>query len=93
MVALKGWQRANNHAVEPETRFATRMSKAQEYINSSDFRAKDGGGLDALAKSTHERCSRVSLLKGGGAPSDLSSEISLSSYLGHCTVSEGIQVD
>ena len=66
-MALKGWQRANNHAVEPETRFATRMSKAQEYINSSDIRAKDGGGLDALAKSTHERCSRVSLLKEGGS--------------------------
>ena len=62
--ATKGWQRANNHAVESGTRFATRMSKVQEYINSSDFRAKDGGGLDALAKSTHERCSRVSLLKG-----------------------------
>ena len=49
---------------ETRARFATRMSKVQEYINSSDFRAKDGGGLDALAKSLRERCRRVSLLKG-----------------------------
>ena len=45
----------------PPTR---RMSKVQEYINSPDFSAKDGGGLDALAKSLRERCRRVSLLKG-----------------------------
>ena len=49
---------------ETRARFATRMSKVQEYINSSDFRAKDGGGLNALAKSLRERCRRVSLLKG-----------------------------
>ena len=49
---------------EMRARFATRMSKVQEYLNSSDLRAKDGGGLDALAKSLRERCRRVSLLKG-----------------------------
>ena len=92
MAALKGWQRANNHAVEPETRFATRMSKVQEYINSSDFRAKDGGGLDALAK-VNSRAMQSCVSPKGGAPSDLSSEISLPSYLGHCTVSEAIRVD
>ena len=49
---------------ETRARFANRMSKVQEYINSSNFTAKDGGGLDALAKSLRERCRRVSLLKG-----------------------------
>ena len=49
---------------EMRARLANRMSKEQEYINSSDFTAKDGGGLDALAKSLRERCRRVSLLKG-----------------------------
>ena len=48
---------------ETRARFAPRMSKVQEYINSCDFSAKDGGGLDALAKSIHERCRRVSLRK------------------------------
>ena len=49
---------------ETHARFATRMSKEQEYMSSSDFRAKDGGGLAALAESLRERCRRVSLLKG-----------------------------
>ena len=49
---------------ETHARFATRMSKVQEYMNSSDFRAKGGGGLAALAESQRERCRHVSLLKG-----------------------------
>ena len=49
---------------ETRARFATRMAKVQDYMNSSEFKAQDGGGLAALAESLRERCRRVSLLKG-----------------------------
>ena len=49
---------------ETRTRFATRMAKVQDYMNSSEFKAQAGGGLAALAESLRERCRRVSLLKG-----------------------------
>ena len=41
-----------------------RMSKVQDYMNSTDFKARDGGGLAALAQSLRERCRRVCLLEG-----------------------------
>ena len=49
---------------ETRARFATRMAKVQDYMNSSEFKAQAGGGLAALAESPRERCRRVSLLKG-----------------------------
>ena len=49
---------------ETRARFATRMSKVQDYLNSSEFKAQDGAGLASLARSLRERCHRVSLLNG-----------------------------
>ena len=49
---------------ETRARFARRMAKVQDYINSPEFKARDGGGLAALAESLRARCQRVSLLKG-----------------------------
>ena len=49
---------------ETRARFARRMSKVQDYMNSTDFKARDGGGLAALAQSLRERCRRVCLLEG-----------------------------
>ena len=49
---------------ETRGRFARRMAKVQAYMNSSEFKARDGGGLASLAESLRERCRRVSLLRG-----------------------------
>ena len=49
---------------ETRARFARRMAKVEAYINSPEFKARDGGGLAALAESLRARCQRVSLLKG-----------------------------
>ena len=49
---------------ETRARFATRVMKVQNYLNSPDFNARDGGGLAALAQSLRERCRRMSGLSG-----------------------------
>ena len=49
---------------ETRIRFKNRMKRAEDYMNSSESRARDGGGLAALSASLHERCARVSALKG-----------------------------
>ena len=49
---------------ETRARFANRMAKVQEYMNSEQFKARDGGGLLALAESLRERCRRLVLLEG-----------------------------
>ena len=49
---------------ETRARFVNRMSKVQEYMNSEQFKARDGGGLLALAESLRERCRRLVLLEG-----------------------------
>ena len=40
------------------------MAKVQEYMNSDEFTARDGGGLASLAESMHDRFRRVVDLKG-----------------------------
>ena len=49
---------------ETRARFARRMAKVEAYINSPEFKARDGGGLAALAESLRARCQRVSLFRG-----------------------------
>ena len=49
---------------ETRARFARRMSKVQDYMNSPEFKARDGGGLASLAEALRERCHRVSQLRG-----------------------------
>ena len=50
---------------EARNRFKNRMKRVEDYMNSGELTARDGGGLAALAASLHERCARVSALKGG----------------------------
>ena len=40
------------------------QQRVEDYMNSNEFAARDGGGLGSLAACLHERCSRVSALKG-----------------------------
>ena len=40
------------------------MKRMEDYMNSLEFSARDGGGLAALSASAYERCARVSALKG-----------------------------
>ena len=49
---------------ETRSRFANRMAKVQEYMNSAEFKARDGGGLASLAESLRERCRLLALLNG-----------------------------
>ena len=49
---------------ETRARFANRIAKVQEYMHSEQFKARDGGGLLALAESLRERCRRMVLLEG-----------------------------
>ena len=49
---------------ETRARFVNHMSKVQEYMNSEQFKARDCGGLLALAESLRERCRRLVLLEG-----------------------------
>ena len=49
---------------ETRNRFAGRMEKVVAYMNSSEFAARDGGGLEALAQSLRSRCGRLKELKG-----------------------------
>ena len=49
---------------ETRNRFKNRMKRVEDYINSAEFNARDGGGLASLSSSLHEGCVRVSALKG-----------------------------
>lgn len=49
---------------ETRRRFAGRMAKVEEYLNSKDFATRDGGGLHALAQGLRDRMKRVSELEG-----------------------------
>ena len=49
---------------ETRARFARRMGKVEDYMNSPEFKQRDGGGLASLAEALRERCRRVSLLQG-----------------------------
>jgi hypothetical protein len=49
---------------ETRGRFANRMEKVVGYMNSKEFKARDGGGLPALTECLRERCQRLKLLKG-----------------------------
>ena len=49
---------------ETRARFANRMAKVQAYVNSDEFKARDGRGLAALAESLRDRCRRVCELQG-----------------------------
>ena len=49
---------------ETRARFANRMAKVQAYMNSDEFKARDGGGLASLAQSLKKRCRLVSELQG-----------------------------
>ena len=49
---------------ETRAKFARRIAKVQEYMNSSEFQARDGGGLASLAEALRERCRRLVFLKG-----------------------------
>ena len=49
---------------ETRNRFKNRMKRVQDYLNSTEFNARGGGGLAALSSSLRERCVRVSTLKG-----------------------------
>ena len=50
-------------------RFANRMAKVQDYLNSTEFAARDGGGLASLAEPLRERCRRLAHLNGDRLPS------------------------
>ena len=49
---------------ETRGRFAGRIRKVHDYMNSAEFKARDGGGLASLPESLIERCRRVVELKG-----------------------------
>ena len=49
---------------ETRAQLANRMRKVEEYLNSDAFRARDGGGLPALAEAMRPRCQRLSELQG-----------------------------
>ena len=50
---------------ETPARFAYRMNKVNEFLNSEEFAAPSGGGLSSLARSLLSRCSRVLEEDGG----------------------------
>jgi len=35
------------------------MDKVVKYMNSKEFKARDGGGLDALSQDLKDRCRRM----------------------------------
>ena len=44
---------------ETRARFANRMAKVQDFMNSEDFKARDGGGLASLTETLRNRFERV----------------------------------
>ena len=53
---------------EPVARFTARMKQVEAHLNSPDFRAAGGRGLDGLARDLLWRCDEVVRLKGGRLP-------------------------
>ena len=49
---------------ETRARFANRMGRVVDYVNSSEFAARDGGGLLSLAQALRSRCERMADLQG-----------------------------
>ena len=49
---------------ETRNRFANRMMKVADYLNSKEFAARDGGGLESLAQDLRSRCARIVDLEG-----------------------------
>ena len=49
---------------ETRNRFANRMAKVEEYLNSKEFATRDGGGLHAVAQAMRGRFERVQELMG-----------------------------
>ena len=47
------------HPGETRRQFRHRMDKVEEYLNSSDFAARENGGLRALGKDLRDRCRAV----------------------------------
>ena len=53
---------------ETAAQFRVRMGKVSKYMNSPEFSAPGGGGLDSLAKDMRWRCSEVVRLQGERLP-------------------------
>ena len=49
---------------ETRARFTNRMDKVVDYVNSSEFAAREGGGLLSLAQALRNRCERMVELDG-----------------------------
>ena len=49
-------------------RFANRMAKVQDYLNSAESTARDGGGSASLAEPLRERCRRLAHPNGDRSP-------------------------
>jgi hypothetical protein len=49
---------------ETRARFATRMAKVQDFMNSKEFKARDGGGLASLTEALRDRFARIVDLDG-----------------------------
>ena len=49
---------------ETRARFTNRMDKVVDYVNSSEFAAREGGGLLSLAQALRNRCERTVELDG-----------------------------
>lgn len=59
---------ASDKVYETPTQFSRRMQKVEDFLNSDDFAAPNGGGLAALAKEMRARCQKVIDLKGERIP-------------------------
>ena len=53
---------------ETVPQFARRMKRVQDYLNSSEFAAEGGEGLEGLARRLRERCQEVVKRKGERLP-------------------------
>jgi hypothetical protein len=56
------------HLYETVAQFQKRVLKIENHLNSSQFAAPDGKGLDGLARRLRARCSEVVRLKGERIP-------------------------
>ena len=62
-------QFARTRICETPVQFMKRVKRAEEFMNSPDFAAKDGGrGLEGLAKDMLARCDEVIYRKGERIP-------------------------
>ena len=53
---------------ETAEKFRERLKKVEAHLNSPEFKAKGGGGLEELGKSMRERCEEVVKRKGERIP-------------------------